>query len=122
MPVEYKTLLRLILMGNDGDKPIFRLAKDFVVSYGDELITVPANFETDLASTPRLPIVFMSTAFRFSNIRASVVHDYLYTVKTYPRIYADKVFYNLSQHDKDSFTNRIMWLGVRVFGKSHWKS
>lgn len=53
-------------------------------------ITVPAGFETDFASVPRLPIVFMLVGDK-AHLPA-VVHDYLYRYAVVKRKVADQVF------------------------------
>ncbi len=64
--------------------------------YGSDLIgpvTVPAGFETDLASVPRIPIIYSLWGNRAH--REAVVHDYLFRIDSVPKVsfaMANKVF------------------------------
>lgn len=87
------------------------------------LIIVPAGFQTDLASVPRLPITYLF----FGNVadEAAVVHDYLYTsdVEGITRREADAIFAEASKVlGVKGWRRGPMWLAVRVFGKGHWGS
>ncbi|MES3022731.1 MAG: DUF1353 domain-containing protein [Pseudomonadota bacterium] len=89
----------------------------------DKMIVVPAGFHTDLASVPRLPLAY----WLFGSVadEAGVIHDYLYTsfVKGVTRAQADAVFAEASAVLKVAAWRRgPMWLGVRLFGGSHWGS
>jgi hypothetical protein len=83
------------------------------------VITVPAGFPTDLASVPRLPVVYSLCG----NVarRAAVVHDYLYTSGRAPRHVADAVFLEASAVIGVAGWRRwLMWAGVRIGGASHY--
>lgn len=81
---------------------------------------VPAGFATDLASVPRLPIVYLLTGGKANS--AAVVHDWIYTNKMVPRAVADAVLREASYVTYvDHWRANLMWAGVRVFGSSHWK-
>jgi hypothetical protein len=89
----------------------------------DQIIVVPAGFRTDLASVPRLPLVF----FLFGAVadEAGVVHDYLYTsyANGVTRAQADAVFAEASKVLKVAAWRRgPMWAAVRLFGRQHWGS
>lgn len=82
--------------------------------------TVPKDFQTDLASVPRLPIVYLLTGGRASE--AAVIHDYAYTFKMVPRRIADAVLREASAvSGVKPFYRWLMWAGVRAFGWSHWR-
>lgn len=84
-------------------------------------ITVPAGFPTDLASTPRIPLVYEACG----NIAAAaaVVHDYLYTSGREPRAVADAVLREAAGVTGVSgWRSWLMWAGVRVGGASHYTS
>jgi len=82
-------------------------------------ITVPAGFQTDLASVPRLPIVFLLTGD--TSNEAAVVHDYLYSSGLLPRDVADAVLREASEiTGVPAWRRWIMWAGVRVGGASHF--
>lgn len=56
----------------------------------DRIITVPAGFETDFASVPRVPFVY--TLMGNVAHKAAVVHDFLYVSAIGDKATADKVF------------------------------
>lgn len=81
-------------------------------------ICVPAGFETDFASVPRIPIAY--TLFGDRAHRESAIHDYLYRIDSFPvveRSQADDVFLEAMEvRGKGFFVRRMMWLGVRAGG------
>lgn len=78
-------------------------------------ITVPAFFETDFASVPRIPVIYMLLGD--TGIMASVVHDYLYRYATVSRKTADVVFKEALGVSGVAWWRRYpMYLGVRLFG------
>lgn len=84
-------------------------------------ITVPAGFPTDLASVPRLPVVYALCGGVAR--RAAVVHDYLYTSGRASREIADAVFREASEVIGVPWWCRwMMWAGVRVGGGSHYSN
>jgi hypothetical protein len=79
--------------------------------------TVPAGFITDLASIPRLPVVYLLTGE--AGCYASVPHDYYYQTGREPQGVADAVFYELLGDELDpepEWRRWAMWGGVRAFG------
>jgi hypothetical protein len=79
------------------------------------VITVPAGFPTDLASTPRIPIFY--EAFGNVGAYAAVVHDYLYTSGRESRAVADAVMREAMEVSGISWWKRWgMYLGVRIGG------
>lgn len=83
-------------------------------------IIVPAGFQTDLASIPRVPIIYLFMGDRAH--RAAVVHDWLYSQGILSRKMADAVFREASAVTGiDTVTRWLMWLGVRIGGSSHYK-
>lgn len=83
------------------------------------VITVPAGFRTDLASVPRLPIVYLLTGD--TSDEAAVIHDYLYSSHLVPRDVADSVLREASAiTGVPAWRRQMMWAGVRLFGGSHW--
>jgi|SRR3569623_156707 len=84
------------------------------------LITVPAGFQTDLASVPRLPVVYWLTGA--TSNAAAVVHDYLYSTRILPRDVADAVLREASAvTDVPAWRRGLMWAAVRVFGWRYWR-
>lgn len=82
-------------------------------------ITVPAGFHTDLASVPRLPVVYLLCGD--TSTAAAVVHDYLYGSNLVDRATADAVLREASAvTGVPAWRRFLMWAGVRCFGASHW--
>jgi hypothetical protein len=85
------------------------------------LVANPTGFLTDLASTPRIPIVYEVCG----NVatKAAVVHDYLYTSGRESRAIADAVLREAAALAGVSWWQCwAMWAGVRVGGGSHYTS
>ena len=79
------------------------------------LIVVPAGFETDLASVPRLPVAWL-LAGGVGNA-AAVVHDYLCHNRRYSSSTADKVFAEALAASGISVWRRVLMYGaVALFG------
>ena len=83
-------------------------------------IAVPAGFETDLASVPRLPFVYWLTGG--TSVEAAVVHDYLYSTHLVCRKMADAVLREASAATGVPAWRRwLMWAGTRIGGASRWE-
>ena len=95
------------------DSPLVYFSK-----YLDFLIKVPTGFETDLASVPRIPIIYACFGARAHH--EAVLHDYLYrknSVPIIPRGRADKVFLEaMKTREKSRCVRWPMYAGVRAFG------
>lgn len=80
--------------------------------------SVPAGFQSDRASVPRVPIIWMLFGDRAH--REAVLHDYLYRVDSDPivtRKQADDVFFESMQvREKSTIVKWCMWAGVRLGG------
>lgn len=84
-------------------------------------ITVPVGFVTDLASVPRLPVVYLACGDRASE--AAIVHDYLYSTGLLPRRVADDVLLEAAlATGVPRWRALAMWAGVRIGGGSHFNS
>lgn len=78
-------------------------------------ITVPVGFNTDFATVPRVPIIYLLYAHR--GMKAAAVHDYLYFYKLYDRSTCDAVFREaLAADGEGCFVSWAMWSGVRLLG------
>jgi hypothetical protein len=81
----------------------------------EEWVIAPYGFLTDLASVPRLPVVYLLFANRAR--RAAVIHDFLVRSGR-NRDFADEVFFvamGVKQGDDEGEFHRFsMFLGVRI--------
>jgi len=78
---------------------------------------IPKNFETDLATIPRIAWPILSPAHS-SLIKAAIVHDWFYS-KTcdFSRLETDLIFYDmLRDDDVSAFRAGVMYYAVRWFG------
>lgn len=82
---------------------------------------VPPGFRTDLASVPRLPLVFLLCGD--CSREAAVIHDWLYQSHEVDRATADAVLREASAcTGVPAWRRWLMWCGVRLGGASHWGS
>ena len=82
-------------------------------------IFVPTAFVTDLASVPRIPLVFDELGDICEE--PAVVHDYLYSTATVPRSLADGALDEAMACCGISWIKRkLYWLGVRIGGAGHY--
>jgi hypothetical protein len=104
------------------DRKTWRLLAPFSFLDPDHgLIEVPASFETDFASVPRLPLTF-SLLGQYGHA-AAVLHDWLYRTGSLNREAADRVFFNaLRSSGIARWRAYLMWAGVRIAGASHYKT
>lgn len=83
---------------------------------------VPQGFKTDLASIPR-PLWSLYSPAKSEYMTASIIHDYLYTCEDgLSRADADAVFYRVLRYQGVSqYQAYKFYLGVRLFGRRHYK-
>jgi hypothetical protein len=85
---------------------------------------VPSGYSTDLASVPRLPVVFWWVGRRGD--AAAIIHDWLYEmgikfkqIKT--RLEADDLYLEVLLDSRVPWaTAYAMYAGVRAFGEGHF--
>lgn len=90
----------------------------FYSAHMDRVFVVPVGFITDLASVPRLPVIY----WLFGGVadEAAALHDYLYT-GIISRKDADEVFAEACKATgKNALTRGPMWAAVRVAGGLHY--
>jgi len=84
----------------------------------DRFLSVPAGFETDLSSVPRLPIVYWFWGGRAH--REGVLHDYLFRKDSNPSVsfwQANAIFKEaMIARNKPSYVVYPMFAGVTVGG------
>ena len=81
-------------------------------------IEVPAVFETDFASVPRVPVIYLLYGDRAH--RESVIHDYLYCIDSIPQAtfdQANRVFLEaMIVRGKPEYIHNGMYDGVCIGG------
>ncbi len=110
----------------------WRLERAYDQRDGDTTITVPAGFEFDLSSVPR---IFWSLLAPFElSIAAPLLHDFLYRYggkppagsvtppRTYSRAEADRMFREIMRAEGVSAWRRTLgYAATRVFGRAAWQ-
>lgn len=82
-------------------------------------ITVPIGFETDFASVPRLPLVYEVMGNRCHE--AATLHDWLYASMQFDRLTSDKILFEaVVATTCQKWRAYLMYLGVRIFGRSRY--
>ncbi|MDO9110278.1 MAG: DUF1353 domain-containing protein [Desulfatirhabdiaceae bacterium] len=119
----FASALKIEDIGTCGGRTIYRLEAPLVYDSGERVITVPAGFETDLASVPRLPIVYMMWGDRAH--REAVLHDYLYRIESVPdlpRGQCDALFRQaMISRGNPWWIYQPMYWGVRLGGWLSYK-
>ena len=91
----------------------------YVSTVARATFVVPAGFQTDLASVPRLPVVYWLCGGRAN--KPATLHDWLYSKGAIPRSVADAVFLEAMAVVRVPWLyRRLMWIGVRLGGASHY--
>lgn len=98
-----------------------RLTDPFIVRMNDgRTYSVPAGFETDFASVPRMFWRVLPPWGKYSP--AAVLHDYLYGKRIGTRDIADKIFLEVMEMlNVPAWKRYPMYWGVRAFGWMIWK-
>lgn len=123
MPVAFPAFLSPLELEVLDDEQ-FRLVVPFTyqsVVLG-EVLNVPAGFVTDLASVPRLPLLYWWFGGRAR--KASVPHDFLYQTHRVDKGAADSVFLEAMAllGDLPAPIRWTMYMGVTLGGASAWDS
>lgn len=88
----------------------------------NRLEVIEPGFMSDFASVPRLLRWYVSRNGSPIQV-AAVIHDFLYSARTYPRAYADRVFYvTLRALQTPAVRARILWLAVRLGGLGAYRT
>ena len=117
----FQNLLSMKEIGELGGKTIYELTESLIyIRVNGQRIEVPLRFQTDLASVPRVPIVFMAWGDRAH--REAVLHDYVYRYDSVPillRPEADELFKEaMISREQPWYIYHPMYAGVRVGGGS----
>jgi hypothetical protein len=91
----------------------------YMSDVANKVFIVPEGFVTDLASVPRLPLMFLLAGG--SAEEAAVVHDRLYATGELPRALADKVFKEAALvSGEPAWRVNLMFAGIRLGGWMAW--
>ena len=108
--------LKVLVQGNGKN---FELLEDFTMYLDEKQITVPKGFDTDFATIPSFLIPVFGLKFKYS--KASVVHDYLYSVGLLDRKECDDIFYeSMIKLGINKVKAKTAYFAVRAFGSSHY--
>lgn len=99
----------------------YKTCNDIFVLVDGKQYVIPKNFQTDLASIPRILWPILSPQYS-GFVRPAILHDYLYRCDNHiARKFADEVLYSaLISENVTAFTAYKFYLGVRIFGDSHF--
>jgi len=99
----------------------YRVKRAWIVEIDGRAFTVPANFEFDGDSVPRLPFVYLLTKGR-SGLKAPCLHDWLYFKQPVTRRQADKIYLIMMRHYGVRWVWRSLhYIGVRIGGWIGWR-
>jgi hypothetical protein len=117
----FADLLDATMIGEKNGKPIWRVNTPLIfVSFKGRRYVVPVGFQTDFASVPRLPIVYMLWGDRAH--REAVLHDWAFRKDSglsFRR--ANDLFFDaMSSRNVASYIKYPMWSAVCSCGKSSY--
>ena len=115
----FQNLLSTKEIGELNGKIIYELTDSLIyIRKNGQRIEVPLRFQTDLASVPRVPIVFMAWGDRAH--REAVLHDYVYRYDSVPILFrpeGDELFKEaMISRDQPWYIYHPMYAGVRAGG------
>lgn len=117
------TKLSLTELGLKDGRVIYSLNKPLIY-FSNKLgrIEVPENFQTDLASVPRVPILYMIWGGRAHH--EAVLHDYVFRINSIPKASfsaANSLFKEaMKVRCKPWYVRSPMYAGVCVGGRSSY--
>lgn len=98
----------------------YELDKNFEVQIDGEDYIVPMGFKTDLASIPRFLWSILPPQ-QADYVAPAILHDFFYETGLVNRRLADSIlFCYLRRNGVGVFVSNLMWIAVRLFGKSHY--
>jgi len=107
----------------DRKKEVFRVAHWFSATWKQKTITVPAGFETDLASIPRIFLSVIGGKTK-RHLQAAIVHDLQYRSRFigWTRKMVDDMFLDGMKSLGVPFARRwAMYSAVRIGGWASWE-
>jgi hypothetical protein len=112
-----------LVLKRDGSK-YWRTAKELL--YINDIgirIKVPAGFQTDGASIPRIFWSIVGHPLNGKHARAAVIHDFMYEAGIYSKENADNTFLEAMKADGVSKIRRtIIYYAVKLFGDGNFKN
>lgn len=123
----FLTKLRVEKIGRKEGREIWKLTDELKydfesTEFGTIHITVPIGFNTDFASIPRAPVVWL--LFSGEGDEAATIHDYLYRVDSSPWVpkdFADRIFYQaMVDMGVEDMKCKSMYQAVHQFGDSSY--
>lgn len=106
---------------DDTDSGVWLVAQPLIYAsdVAKSVIIVPRGFRTDLASVPRVPVVYLVTGG--VGTTAAVVHDWIYASGQFSRKMADDVFHEAcGVLGVPGWRRWLLWAGVRIGGSSFY--
>jgi hypothetical protein len=114
MYIFYKTMPHL--EGNC-DNDWLHLIEDWCFYIDDKPVWIPAGYEYDGASIPRIFWSIIGSPFEPRLQAAALAHDWIYLTHIYSRALADEVIYQLTIRSKvNTVKAHIIWAAVRSCG------
>lgn len=96
-------------------------ATTFLKIYGFPGHVVPRGFRSDGMSVPRFLWRWLGASVCSVTLAPSIVHDWLYSTHIVTRKVADGWYRRQLRANGYSFSKSwTVWLGLRLFGASHW--
>jgi Protein of unknown function (DUF1353) len=104
----------------DGQDSVLVAPLDYKIGQSEFIITVPAGFVTDFASTPHSVWANLPPTGRY--LLAAVVHDFLYWDQGCTRRQADDLLHAAMAESQVKSSDRdLIWRTVRRVGGSAWE-
>ncbi len=88
-----------------------------------ETFMIPEGFKTDLAKVPKLLQGFYPPTGTINNQYGTpaLLHDYLYSTKSFDRKICDLIFLQAMKQNKCKFLTRyLFYFAVRIFGNKYY--
>ena len=126
MITDFQYLQDLVLRRKlKGEGALFHVDQLYTVAFrlnGNPVtVTVPVDFDTDLASIPAIVPRFVAQQVD-AGLEAAVVHDWLYWSREFPRDVADGVFLAaLLAAGVPAWRARVMYAAVRLAGGAYFQ-
>lgn len=104
----------------DGNAKI-KLIEPIRFFIGFNQFEVPINFISDGMSVPKILWGCLCPCVDIRTLKPSIKHDFFYSQHLVTRLQADNIFFSdLISNGFPFFKACLVWLGVRLFGGSHW--